>query len=101
MKTTTPVPTLLSWPVTTNHEIPALQNTPVVDCAAGRSYRDQVVKDEVQADSSQQVIGYGVELAILYHHGLQQGGLPSVTTRGFVSKEQNVARNNMGRIGKK
>lgn len=35
------------------HELPALQNTPAVTSAAGRSYRNQVVKDEVEADSSQ------------------------------------------------
>lgn len=52
---------------------------------AGRSYRNQVVKDEVEANSPQQVTGYGVELAFLSHHGLQQGGLPSVTSRGLLA----------------
>lgn len=39
----------------------------------------------MEADSPQQVTGYGVELAFLSHHGLQQGGLPSVTSRGSLA----------------
>lgn len=61
------------------------RHTTLLHQTARRSYRDQVVKDEVEADSPQQVTGYGVELAFLSHHGLQQGGLPSVTSRGSLA----------------
>lgn len=82
--------------VTTKHELQAVQNTPAVTLAAGRSYRDQVVEDEVEANSSKQITGYGVELAFLCHHGLQQGGLPSVTTRGLLARNRKWQKKERG-----